>query len=384
MYFVFGLFLTVSIGVIYQAQSINLAVALLVVCALAGLVLGRLLTQPDSEVTQSDNQDALDEFYRLGETLHSIVTPVFKDMESLASEIAQLTERSSLSLHSSFQGLSYSVGLEKDVLIDIRNRLVDTDDGESNGVSLKRFASEVGRTFDDYVKIFVDVSTKSVVAVHNIQKMVTHLDGMFVLISDIRGIADQTNLLALNAAIEAARAGEAGRGFAVVADEVRKLSQDSSALNEQIRERAEVAKSTVTNVEQVVGEIASVDMSIAINAKGNLDAMLLELERMNSTVTAGVKQGASVSEDIKQELGRAVTALQSADRVAQMAEEMKQASVKLAAVLASLSPPRSSSADVSSVLKSININLRNSSNGVPTLTSHKNDAVDSVGKVEIF
>ncbi|WP_223144958.1 methyl-accepting chemotaxis protein [Teredinibacter waterburyi] len=384
MYFVFGLFLTVSIGVIYQAQSINLAVALLVVCALAGLVLGRLLTQPDSEVTQSDNQDALDEFYRLGETLHSIVTPVFKDMESLASEIAQLTERSSLSLHSSFQGLSYSVGLEKDVLIDIRNRLVDTDDGESNGVSLKRFASEVGRTFDDYVKIFVDVSTKSVVAVHNIQKMVTHLDGMFVLISDIRGIADQTNLLALNAAIEAARAGEAGRGFAVVADEVRKLSQDSSALNEQIRERAEVAKSTVTNVEQVVGEIASVDMSIAINAKGNLDAMLLELERMNSTVTAGVKQGASVSEDIKQELGRAVTALQSADRVAQMAEEMKQASVKLAAVLASLSPPRSSSADVSSVLKSININLRNSSNGVPTLTSHKNDAVDCVGKVEIF
>ena len=384
MYFVFGLFLTVSIGVIYQAQSINLAVALLVVCALAGLVLGRLLTQPDSEVTQSDNQDALDEFYRLGETLHSIVTPVFKDMESLASEIAQLTERSSLSLHSSFQGLSYSVGLEKDVLIDIRNRLVDTDDGESNGVSLKRFASEVGRTFDDYVKIFVDVSTKSVVAVHNIQKMVTHLDGMFVLISDIRGIADQTNLLALNAAIEAARAGEAGRGFAVVADEVRKLSQDSSALNEQIRERAEVAKSTVTNVEQVVGEIASVDMSIAINAKGNLDAMLLELERMNSTVTAGVKQGASVSEDIKQELGRAVTALQSADRVAQMAEEMKQASVKLAAVLASLSPPRSSSADVSSVLKSININLRNSSNGVPTLTSHKNDAVDSVGIVEIF
>jgi Methyl-accepting chemotaxis protein len=384
MYFVFGLFLTVSIGVIYQAQSINLAVALLVVCALAGLVLGRLLTQPDSEVTQSDNQDALDEFYRLGETLHSIVTPAFKDMESLASEIAQLTERSSLSLHSSFQGLSYSVGLEKDVLIDIRNRLVDTDDGESNGVSLKRFASEVGRTFDDYVKIFVDVSTKSVVAVHNIQKMVTHLDGMFVLISDIRGIADQTNLLALNAAIEAARAGEAGRGFAVVADEVRKLSQDSSALNEQIRERAEVAKSTVTNVEQVVGEIASVDMSIAINAKGNLDAMLLELERMNSTVTAGVKQGASVSEDIKQELGRAVTALQSADRVAQMAEEMKQASVKLAAVLASLSPPRSSSADVSSVLKSININLRNSSNGVPTLTSHKNDAVDCVGKVEIF
>jgi methyl-accepting chemotaxis protein len=212
----------------------------------------------------------------------------------------------------------------------------DAEPGEDKRVTIEEFANEVGRILDDYVKLFVDVSDKSVSAVHNIQDMVKQLDGMFELINDIRGIADQTNLLALNAAIEAARAGEAGRGFAVVADEVRKLSQDSNTLNEQIRERAEGAKSTITNVEAVVGEIASLDMNIAIDAKGHLDGMLAELEGVNQSVSEGVSGLAELNNSIHQDVNQAITALQFADMVGQKTDSIRQQSEILQGLLAVL------------------------------------------------
>lgn len=286
------------------------------------------------------------------------LTPVCKDLENVANQIQHLVEDSSVRLHTSFQGLSDSANAGKDLMMGIVDQLSSSKtDGDE--VTLKRFANEVGEILDDYVKLFVDISEKSVLAVHNIQDMVIHLDGMFGLIDSIKGIADQTNLLALNAAIEAARAGEAGRGFAVVADEVRKLSKDSHALSEQIRERAQTAKATVTNVEQVVGEIASLDMNIAIDAKGHLDAMLSELERVNEKIGHSVEKGAAIGEEINAEVNRAITALQSADRVAQYAKHITLSSHYVGETLAIYQDNIKSEECISIALEAVLQDLKN-------------------------
>lgn len=278
---------------------------------------------------------------RLDQQMIDVIDPPTRDLCKYADKIQHLVEDSSVQLHKSFQGLSESAKTGRDLMFEIAERVSPKD--TNSEVSLKGFADEVGNILDEYVGLFIDISDKSVQAVHKIQDMVSQFDKMFSLIQDISGIADQTNLLALNAAIEAARAGESGRGFAVVADEVRKLSQDSNSLSEQIRDKAEVAKTTITEVERVVGDIASLDMNIAIDAKGHLDGMLGELEEMNHKVAESVAQGARIGDEINREVAVAVGALQSGDQVAQLVQKIVGLTSSFQAILSAVETAKSNS-----------------------------------------
>jgi methyl-accepting chemotaxis protein len=314
-----GMSLVASV-LVYAMDSIYLAIGALTVIGLMA-AFGVAMQADNGQLERCESQaKTLELFKQLMRLFSDKHRYTCNHINSVSGDIRDAVERNSVALHGSFQSLSANAVAEKNLLESVSAHL---SSGMSNTelqktVSLAHFAHEMGRILDDYVRLFLDVSSKSVQAVHKIQDMVKHLDGMFGLINEIRGIADQTNLLALNAAIEAARAGDAGRGFAVVADEVRKLSKDSNELNDEIRQKAQKAKETVTQVESVVGDIASMDMNLAIDAKGHLDSMLTELGKMNTMVSDGVIKGSQIGDAIQQEVSRAFTALQSADQISQM------------------------------------------------------------------
>ena len=237
-------------------------------------------------------------------------------------------------LTDSFRGMQDHAARQQDIALGV------TDTNSQNHASAERlggFVEQVSAMMQSIVDSVVGNSKQAMEVVELTDGLAKRMQNVQNLLGEIGGIAKQTNLLALNAAIEAARAGEAGRGFAVVADEVRDLSGRTSQFSQQIGMLMAAMQGSLQETDKAISNMASQDMNFALDAKRQMDDMMEALKVMNESRAVAIDSLGQAARQVEGEVNSAVTALQFQDLVSQLMRHVERRVDAMAILSRSLS-----------------------------------------------
>ena len=259
------------------------------------------------EITSSDEIGQLaGSFNEFSEGIQQDITQIGVQADSLSSaseEMRNLSQQiASANEETSTQASMVSAAAEQ-VSANVQSVATATEELNANTREIAANSSEAAQ-----------VATRAVQIADDTKATFDRLDESGTTIANmvkvIYAIAEQTNLLALNATIEAARAGEAGKGFAVVADEVKKLANQTAQATEEISSTAEV----ITNHTKVAGD-----------ATEEISGIIRKIHDIQTTIASGVEEQTATTAEIAHSVTEAATgSSEIAERIAGIAAAVQQ------------------------------------------------------------
>ncbi|WP_207864047.1 methyl-accepting chemotaxis protein [Pseudomonas sp. 58(2021)] len=336
---------------------VGVAVVVLLVIAAAGLLLANTILRPltlmkanldDIAAGEGDltrrlsitSQDELGElagsFNRFVDKIHGLVrqiTEMTTQLTGLVTQVSDQAHRSDQAMerqrHETDQvatAINEMSAAAQEVAKSAQNAAVAAQQTDEEGQTAKRVVAGSIKQ----IHALVDDIRSSGVSLDSLQQDVSSIVGVLGV---IRSIAEQTNLLALNAAIEAARAGEAGRGFAVVADEVRALASRTQISTQEIQgmiDRLQAGTQSAVEAMRRSSEAGDGTSAQANQAGESLDAMadlIATINSMNAQIASAAEEQTAVAEEINRSVHQIAVAV---DNVADETQLGAQTSRSLA------------------------------------------------------
>ncbi|RYU47931.1 methyl-accepting chemotaxis protein [Aliivibrio finisterrensis] len=281
------------------------------------------------------NIEMQDQLRTLIEDTISAVTQLSAAVEEM-SAISEQSARGMQQQQSDITTVAAAMEEMKATVAEVAN---NTETASTSALEASEEAKQGNRDVQSNIDQIQTVSRDIEQAGELVEELERESNNISVVVEVIRGIADQTNLLALNAAIEAARAGEQGRGFAVVADEVRSLAGRTQSSTTEIVEIIEKLQASATHAKAATDQSCSkIRVCVEQSVQTGQSIQMIEETMMKVTDTSiQIASACSQQDSVTEELGRNIQSMSlSASEVALGAEQTAQSSVELAQLATTL------------------------------------------------